>query len=126
MQKAGQQLSDDLPIPAAPTGVPRDVEEHIKLMYDLQVLAWQAEITRVSTFLMCKELSNAVYPKSGVRDAFHTLSHHSNVQDNNDRFADAEHATTWRSSPTSWTSCGPRRTATARCWITRWCSTAAA
>jgi hypothetical protein len=87
VQKAGQQLSDDLPIPAAPTGVPRDVEEHIKLMYDLQVLAWQAEITRVSTFLMCKELSTATYPRSGVRDAFHTLSHHSNVQDNINRFA---------------------------------------
>jgi hypothetical protein len=56
-------------------------------MYDLQVLAWQAEITRVSTFLMCKELSTATYPKSGVRDAFHTLSHHSNVRDNIDRFA---------------------------------------
>jgi len=87
VQKAGEQLSDDLPVPAAPTGVPRDVEEHIKLMYDLQVLAWQAEITRVSTFLMCKELSGATYPKSGVRDAFHTLSHHSNVKDNIDRFA---------------------------------------
>jgi len=87
VQKAGQQLSDDLPVPAAPTGVPKDVEEHIKLMYDLQVLAWQAEITRVSTFLMCKELSTATYPKSGVRDAFHTLSHHSNVRDNIDRFA---------------------------------------
>jgi hypothetical protein len=87
VQKAGQQLSDDLPVPAAPTGVPRDVEEHIKLMYDLQVLAWQAEITRVSTFLMCKELSGATYPKSGVRDAFHTLSHHSNVKENIDRFA---------------------------------------
>jgi hypothetical protein len=86
VQKAGQQLSDDLPIPAAPTGVPRDVEEHIKLMYDLQVLAWQAEITRVSTFLMCKELSGQVYPKSGIRDPFHTLSHHSNVQENKDRF----------------------------------------
>jgi len=87
VQKAGQQLSDDLPVPAAPTGVPKDVEEHIKLMYDLQVLAWQAEITRVSTFLMCKELSTATYPKSGVRDAFHTLSHHSNVKENIDRFA---------------------------------------
>jgi hypothetical protein len=86
VQKAGQQLSDDLPIPTAPTGVPRDVEEHIALMYDLQVLAWQAEITRVSTFLMCKELSTATYPRSGVRDAFHTLSHHSNVQDNINRF----------------------------------------
>ena len=87
VQKAGQQLSDDLPVPAAPTGVPRDIEEHIKLMFDLQVLAWQADITRVSTFLMCKELSGAIYPKSGVRDAFHTLSHHSNVKENNDRFA---------------------------------------
>ena len=86
VQKAGQQ-PDDLPVPEAPTGVPRDVEEHIKLMYDLQVLAWQAEITRVSTFLMCKELSGATYPKSGVRDAFHTLSHHSNVKENIERFA---------------------------------------
>jgi hypothetical protein len=87
VQKAGQQLSDDLPVPPAPTGVPTDVEEHIKLMYDLQVLAWQAEITRISTFLMCKELSGTVYPKSGIRDAFHTLSHHSNVQDNINRFS---------------------------------------
>jgi len=57
------------------------------LMYDLQVLAWQAEIRRISTFLMCKELSGSTYPKSGIRDAFHILSHHSNVKDNIDRFA---------------------------------------
>jgi hypothetical protein len=87
VQKAGAQLSDSLDVPTAPTGVPTDVEEHIKLMLDLQVLAWQAEITRVSTLLLAKELSNAVYPKSGVRDAFHILSHHSNVQENKDRFA---------------------------------------
>jgi len=86
VQKAGQQLSDDLDVPSAPTGVPKDVEAHIKLMFDLQVLAWQAEITRVSTMLMAKELSNAVYPKSGIRDAFHILSHHSNVKENIDRF----------------------------------------
>jgi hypothetical protein len=87
IQKAGQQLSDDLPVPAAPTGIPADMEEHVKLMFDLQVLAWQADITRVSTMLMAKELSNAVYPKSGIRDAFHILSHHSNVQQNKDKFA---------------------------------------
>ena len=87
VQKAGAQMSDDLPVPTAPPGVPNDVEEHIRLMFDLQVLAWQAEITRVSTLLLAKELSNAVYPKSGVRDAFHVLSHHSNVQENKDRFA---------------------------------------
>jgi hypothetical protein len=87
VQKAGQQLSDDLKVPPAPTGIPSDVEEHVKLMFDLQALAWQAEITRVSTFLLAKELSTAVYSKSNVRDAFHTLSHHSNIQENKDRFA---------------------------------------
>ena len=87
IQKADRQLSADLPVPAAPTGVPSDIEEHIKLMLDLQVLAWQADITRVSTMLLAKELSNAVYPRSTIRDAFHTLSHHSNVQANKDRFA---------------------------------------
>jgi hypothetical protein len=56
-------------------------------MFDLQVLAWQADITRVSTLLLAKELSGAVYPKSTIRDAFHTLSHHSNIQANKDRFA---------------------------------------
>jgi len=86
VQKAGEQLSEDLDVPSAPTGVPKDVEAHIKLMFDLQVLAWQAEITRVSTMLLSKELSNAVYPKSGIRDAFHILSHHSNIQENIERF----------------------------------------
>jgi hypothetical protein len=87
IQKAGKALSADLPVPATPTGIPSDVEEHIKLMFDLQVLAWQADITRVSTLLLAKELSGAVYPKSTIRDAFHTLSHHSNIQANKDRFA---------------------------------------
>jgi uncharacterized protein DUF1552 len=86
VQTAERQLSGDLAVPSAPTGVPKDVEAHIKLMFDLQALAWQAEITRVSTLLMAKELSNAVYPKSTVRDAFHILSHHSNIQENIDRF----------------------------------------
>ena len=87
IEKAGQQVSSDLKVPDAPTGVPKDVEEHIKLMFDLQVLAWQADITRVTTLLLAKELSNAVYAKSGVRDAFHILSHHSNLRENMDRFA---------------------------------------
>ena len=87
VQKANQQLSADLKLPAAPVGIPTDFEEHIKLMFDLQVLAWQADITRIATMLMAKELSGAVFPKSGVRDAFHTLSHHSNLRENMDRFA---------------------------------------
>ena len=82
-----KQASTNLDLPDAPVGVPKDVEEHVKLMIDLQVLAWQSDITRVTTLLLAKELSNAVYPKSGVRDAFHILSHHSNVRENQDRFA---------------------------------------
>jgi len=85
--QAGERVGGDLDLPARPNGIPDDVEEHIKLMYDLTALAWQTEITRISTFLMAKELSNAVYPKSGVRDSFHILSHHSNNEDNKARFA---------------------------------------
>jgi Protein of unknown function (DUF1552) len=88
IERVGQQVSgDNIEVPEQPVGIPADFEEHIKLMFDLTVLAWQAEITRISTLLMAKELSNAVYANSGVRDAFHTLSHHSNLQENKDRFA---------------------------------------
>jgi len=85
--RAGEQLPDDLDVPSRPAGIPDDVEEHIKLMLDLQILAWQAEITRVSTLLMGTELTNTVYPNSGIRESFHILSHHSNLQENKDRFA---------------------------------------
>src|SRR5207248_9492525 len=80
-----QLSSTPLPYTTLFRSVPKDVDAHIKLMFDLQVLAWQANITRVTTLLMAKELSNAVYPKSGVRDAFHILSHHSNLRENIDR-----------------------------------------
>jgi hypothetical protein len=85
--QAGEKVTDEIEVPDKPNGIPDEVEEHIKLMYDLQVLAWQTEISRVSTFLMAKELSGAVYPGSGVRDSFHTLSHHSNIEDQKARFA---------------------------------------
>ncbi len=93
--QAGAKVTDDIKVPQKPTGIPEDTEAHIKLMYDLQVLAWQTEITRVSTFLLAKELSTAVYPRSGIRDSFHTLSHHSNNEDSKEKFAvlNAYHAT---------------------------------
>ena len=87
IEKAATQSASDFTLPDAPVGAPKEVEDHIKLMLDLQVLAWQADITRVTTLLLAKELSNAVYAKSGVRDAFHILSHHSNIRENQDRFA---------------------------------------
>ena len=87
IEKAGSRSSEDLDIPPRPAGIPEDIEEHIKLMMDLQVLAWQADITRITTFQLASELSNTVYPASGVRDAFHILSHHSHVEENKARFA---------------------------------------
>ena len=87
IERVGQQVSGNIEVPDAPVGIPQDFEDHMKLMFDLQVLAWQAEITRISTLLMAKELANTVYPNSGVRDSFHILSHHSHNQEIKDRFA---------------------------------------
>jgi hypothetical protein len=61
---------------AAPLGVPDSWEEHIELMFDLQVLAFAAEITRVSSFKMSHDVSNRIFPESGVKTPFHSLSHH--------------------------------------------------
>jgi len=71
----------DRELPAAPLGVPDSWEEHVKLMFDLQVLAFAAEITRVSAFKMSRDTSNRVFPESGVTHPFHTLSHHSERPD---------------------------------------------
>ena len=81
------QMPTGLKLPDAPVDVPTDFETHVKLMLDLQAIAWQAEVTRVSTLMFAHEVSNAVYPNSGIRDPFHNLSHHSNVQANKDKFA---------------------------------------
>jgi len=87
IDRAGQQSSADLDIPERPAGIPEDIDEHMKLMMELWVLAWQADITRVTTFQLASELSNTVYPASGIREAFHILSHHSNLEENKARFA---------------------------------------
>jgi hypothetical protein len=61
---------------AAPLGVPDSWEQHVKLMFDLQVLAFASEATRVSAFKMSRDTSNRVFPESLVKTPFHTLSHH--------------------------------------------------
>jgi hypothetical protein len=77
-----------LNVPDTPTGVPDNVETHIKMLFDLQVLAFRAEITRICTLMMAHEISNATYPATNIRDGFHNLSHHSNVRANMDKFAE--------------------------------------
>jgi hypothetical protein len=61
--------------------VPDDFSEHVKLMFDLQVLAFQSDITRVFSFEMGRDGSARVYPESGVRSAFHPASHHGERED---------------------------------------------
>ena len=61
---------------AQPAGIPADFAEHVRLMIDLQVLAMQADLTRVSTFMLGREISNRTYPEIGVPDSHHMLSHH--------------------------------------------------
>jgi len=72
------QGETDLLLPERPPGVPFEFEEHIKLMYDLLALAYQANITRVATFMVAREVSNRTYPQVGVADGHHAISHHQN------------------------------------------------
>jgi Protein of unknown function (DUF1552) len=87
IQKAGTALPTDVTVPDAPVGIPASFSEHLKLMFDLQVLAYKAEITRVSTLMFARDTSTVVYPDSGVRSGFHSTSHHSEVPANMERFA---------------------------------------
>ncbi len=66
----------DRELPAAPIGVPDSWEQHVKLMFDLQVLAFAAEVTRVSTFKMSRDTSNRVFADSGCSTPWHSASHH--------------------------------------------------
>jgi hypothetical protein len=63
-------------LPAAPLGVPDSYEEHVKLMFDLQALAFMTETTRVSAFKMSRDVSTRVFPESGIKQPFHPCSHH--------------------------------------------------
>ena len=63
-------------IPTAPVGVPDSFDEHVRLMFDLQALAFASDTTRVFSFKMGRDGSARVYPASGVRSAFHPASHH--------------------------------------------------
>jgi hypothetical protein len=72
-------------LPGAPVGVPDSFEEHVKLMFDLQAIAFASEITRVFSFKLGRDASNRVFADSGVKTAFHSASHH---QDRDDRIRD--------------------------------------
>jgi hypothetical protein len=68
-------------LPGAPLGVPDSFTEHVKLMFDLQALAFASDTTRVFAFKLGRDASNRVYPESGYRGAFHSASHHQEKED---------------------------------------------
>jgi hypothetical protein len=73
-----QAANPNLEVPDTPSGIPDDHEEHTRLMFDLMAIAYQADITRISTFMMAREVSYRTFPKLGISEAFHPASHHQN------------------------------------------------
>ncbi len=78
IQQAETQAASSVEIPDSPAGIPESYEEHVGLMFDLMAVAYQADITRVVTFMLARELSPMSYPQVNVPDAHHGISHHQN------------------------------------------------
>ena len=79
IQRAEQQNATiELPTMERPSAIPEEYEDQAKLMMDLQVLAWQTDMTRVTTMMMAREGSNRSYRSIGVSDGHHSLTHHQN------------------------------------------------
>ncbi len=78
IQKAEEQSARELPEVDRPVGIPDDFDEHVRLLYDLQLLAYQCDLTRVITFMYGREQSARTYPQIGISDPHHQLTHHQN------------------------------------------------
>ena len=74
-------------LPGAPKGVPDSFEEHVKLMFDLQALAFASDLTRVTSFKLSRDVSGRVYKEAGVSTGFHNASHHNEREDRIKEFA---------------------------------------
>ncbi|MBI2927297.1 MAG: DUF1552 domain-containing protein [Verrucomicrobia bacterium] len=82
-----EKFAATLPDHTAPTGIPKDYEQHIRLMYDLLLLAFQTDTTRISTFMVAHDGDNKPYPFIGVSDGHHDLSHHGGKEDKKAKIA---------------------------------------
>jgi hypothetical protein len=76
IQRTEEQSGVEIPLVEQPEGIPGTFEEHVELMFDLQLLAYRTDLTRVISFMMGREVSSRTYPEIGVVDAHHPLSHH--------------------------------------------------
>ncbi|MEP7242802.1 MAG: DUF1552 domain-containing protein [Gammaproteobacteria bacterium] len=87
VQKQKEKESSGVKLPDAPTGVQEDFGKTLDTMFEMIALAYQSNVTRVTTFMMAKEVSMRTYNQIGVPDAFHPLSHHQNDPGKLDRLA---------------------------------------
>jgi len=78
IQKAEEQSTHEMPDVPRPAGIPDAFEEHVRLLYDLQLLAYQSDLTRVITFMYGREQTGRSYPQIGIREPHHPLTHHQN------------------------------------------------
>lgn len=78
IQLAEKQNGSNIAVPATPSGIPDDHQAHTHLMFDLMAVAFQADITRISTFMMAREVSYRTFPMLGISEGFHPASHHQN------------------------------------------------
>ena len=78
-------------VPSQPVGVPASFREYAELMFDLQVLAFQADITRVTSFMIARENINRSYPEIGLPEAHHSMSHHDNIPEKLAAYAKLNH-----------------------------------
>jgi hypothetical protein len=76
IQKAESQSDRELPVVDRPAGAPASYEDHVRLMFDLEVLAYQSDLTRIITLMLGREFSGMTYPQVGVPDAHHPVTHH--------------------------------------------------
>ena len=86
-QAEKKNSESELAAPETPVGIPDSFEEHAKLMFDLWTLAFQGDITRVTSFMMARELSTRTYPQVGVNEGHHPVSHHQNVPEQIEKHA---------------------------------------
>ena len=93
VQKMGERDLSAYDLPEIPVGIP-DFDEQIELMFDMIALAYQANITRVSSFMLAAEVSNQAYTHIGIPEAFHPLSHHNNDAGNIEKLVQLQ---TWHS-----------------------------
>ena len=87
VRKMEARAGEHIELPAMPVGVPELYDDHVKLMYDLQALAFRADVTRVSTFMLAREASTRTYNHIGVPDPHHAISHHGNAPDKVEKHA---------------------------------------